>query len=82
LSYSPTTGSLLGTTFDATSRIAISDTYTRNSYGELASYSAKVGTSPPFYSVTYDDPATIGRDGFGRVKRAWNNVSGTVRDYN
>src|SRR6478736_889041 len=41
LTRDPTTGALTGTTFGA-----VSDTYTWNTYGELASYSAQVGTDP------------------------------------
>jgi len=83
LSYSATTGAITGTTFGATLASAVSDLYTPNAYGELASYSAKVGTSPPFYSVTYDDLSTQhARDGFGRVKRETvQNDAVRVREY-
>jgi len=74
LTRDPTTGALLGTTFGA-----VSDTYTWNAYGELASHSAQIGTNPPFYKVTYD-PSGFGRDGFGRVMREIDQ-SGNIRDY-
>ncbi|HKO52561.1 MAG TPA: RHS repeat-associated core domain-containing protein [Polyangiaceae bacterium] len=81
LAYSATTGALTSTTFGATAAFAVSDAYTPNAYGELASYSAKIGTSSPFFSLTYDNSTGIERDGFGRVKRVTDHVAGTVRDY-
>src|SRR6478736_54565 len=73
LTRDPTTGALTGTTFGA-----VSDTYAWNNFGELASYSAQIGTDPPVYKVTYD-PAGYGRDGFGRVMREVDQSG--IRDY-
>jgi len=78
LNYSGTTGALMSTSFPTASG-AITDAYTWNDYGELASYSAKLGSST-LYSVTYDDRSAHVRDGFGRVKRETDQV-GNIRDY-
>jgi len=79
LSYNGTTGALTGTSFSKGS-LVVSDAFGMNTYGELASYSAKVGTVP-FYSVTYDGISANQRDGFGRVKRETDNLTGDYRDY-
>jgi RHS repeat-associated protein len=59
-----------------TSLGTVTDAYTYNTYGELATYSAQFG-STPLYSVTYDS-TTAPRDGLGRVVQKTETLQGTT----
>lgn len=58
--YEPVTGLLRGAAIGV-----VSEVYTRNAYGEVDSYTAKIASAPfPFLSRYYE---AIPRDGFGRI---------------
>ncbi len=54
----------------------VTDAYTYNTYGELATYQAKYGTSS-LYSVTYDATGAT-RDALGRVVQKTETLQGTT----
>lgn len=74
ISYDPMNGLLKGTTL-----ASASDTRSYNAYGELATYTATVASSPVL-SETYDS-TEFPRDGLGRVTRLSRTQSGVHHDY-
>jgi RHS repeat-associated protein len=71
INRSPQNALLVGTSLGS-----VTDAYTYNAYGELATYSAQFG-STPLYSVTYDS-TTAPRDGLGRVVQKTETLQGTT----
>ncbi|HEY5957889.1 MAG TPA: RHS repeat-associated core domain-containing protein [Polyangiaceae bacterium] len=68
------------TLLTGTSSGSVTDTYGYNTYGELATYTAKYGTNA-LYALTYD-ASTAPRDALGRVVQKTETLQGATHTFN